>query len=88
MKFNKYVCEFLGTMFYLYVILVSGKPLAIATALLVTILFIGPISGGHLNPATTIMMANAGKIPMSDILPYVLAQVSGGLTALELHRKL
>ena len=85
---NKLVSEFLGTMFFLYVILVSGKPLAIATALLVAILFIGPVSGGHLNPATTIMMANAGKIPMSDILPYVLAQVSGGLAALELHRKL
>lgn len=88
MKFNKYVCEFLGTMFLLYVMMASGKPLAIAAALLVTTLFVGPISGGHLNPAVTVMMANAGKLQMNDVLPYILAQVAGGLAALELHKKL
>jgi len=66
----------------------SGKPLAIAAALLVTMLFVGPISGGHLNPAVTVMMANAGKLQMNDVLPYILAQVAGGLAALELHKKL
>ena len=88
MKFNKYVCEFLGTMFFLYVMIASGKPLAIAAALLVAILFVGPVSGAHLNPAVTVMMANAGKLQMNDVLPYILAQIAGGLAALELHRKL
>ena len=88
MKFNKYVCEFLGTMFLLYVLIATGKPLAVAAALLVTMLFVGPISGSHLNPAVTIMMASAGKLPMSDVLPYMLAQIAGGLSDLELYKKL
>ena len=88
MKVNKYVCEFLGTMFYLYVMMASGKPLAVAAALLVVLMMVGPISGAHVNPAVTIMMANAGKLQMNDVLPYILAQVAGGLAALELYRKM
>ena len=87
MKFNKYVCEFLGTMFLLYVIIASGKPLAIAAAVLVSMLIVGPISGGHLNPAVTVMMAAAKKLSMSDVLPYVLAQVAGGLAAFEIYKR-
>ena len=88
MKFNKYVSEFLGTMFLLYVMIASGKPLAIAAAFLVAVLLVGPVSGAHLNPAVTVMMANAGKLSMNDVLPYILAQLAGGLAALELHKKL
>ena len=88
MKVNKYVCEFLGTMFYLYVMMASGKPLAVAAAILVVMMMVGPISGAHVNPAVTIMMANAGKLQMNDVLPYILAQVAGGLAALELYRKM
>ena len=88
MKLNKYVCEFLGTLFFIYVVLASGKPLAIAAALLVSMLLVGGISNGHFNPAISIVMANAGKIPLSDVLPYILAQVAGGLAALEIYKKL
>ena len=88
MKVNKYVCEFLGTMFFLYVMVASGKPLAVAAALLVVTIMLGPISGGHFNPAATIMLANAGKLQMNDVLPYILAQVAGGLAALELYKKM
>jgi glycerol uptake facilitator-like aquaporin len=34
------------------------------------------------------MMAAAGKIPMSDVIPYILAQIAGGLVALELHKRI
>ena len=47
----------------------------------------GPISGGSFNPAVTIMMVAAGKFPRSDLVPYILAEVAGGLTALELYRR-
>jgi glycerol uptake facilitator-like aquaporin len=30
------------------------------------------------------MMVAAGKLPADDLLPYIVAQVSGGLVALEL----
>tara|TARA_B100001063_G_C16309404_1_gene332196 strand:+ start:250 stop:516 length:267 start_codon:yes stop_codon:yes gene_type:complete len=84
---NKYVVEFLGTLFFLYVILATGKPLAIGVALIVAIIVGGKISGGNFNPAVSVMMAAAGKLPMHDLLPYVVAQIAGGLAALELYRR-
>lgn len=84
---NKYVVEFLGTLFFLYVILAVGQPLAIGLALMVAIMVGGKISGGNFNPAVSVMMAAAGKLPVHDLLPYVVAQVAGGLAALELYRR-
>ena len=84
---NKYIVEFLGTLFFLYVILASGNPLAIGLALCVAIMVGGKISGGNFNPAVSVMMAAAGKLSMKDLLPYIVAQVAGGLAALELHKR-
>ena len=85
---NKFVVEFLGTMFFLYVILASGNPLAIGLALAVAIMVGGTISGGNFNPAVSVMMTAAGKLNKADLLPYIVAQVAGGLAALELHKKM
>tara|TARA_B100001093_G_C26699073_1_gene958206 strand:- start:762 stop:1022 length:261 start_codon:yes stop_codon:yes gene_type:complete len=84
---NKYLCEFLGTLFFIYVILASGNPLAIAAAFLLTIMVIGPISGGHINPAVTITMVQAGKLSQNEMLPYIASQVAGGLAALQLFKR-
>ena len=85
---NKYLVEFLGTVFFLYVIIATGNAIAIGAALAVAIMLGGNISGGHFNSAVTVMMAAAGKIPMSDAIPYILAQVAGGLVALELYKRI
>ena len=82
-----YLVEFLGTAFFVYVILATGNPLAIGAALALTMLLTLNISGGHINPAVTIVMASAGKLPTVDIIPYCLAQIFGGLTALELYKR-
>lgn len=82
-----YLAEFLGTTFFIYVILATGNPLAIGAALALSILMTANLSGGHLNPAVTIVMASLGKIGTNDIIPYVLAQVFGGLVALELFKR-
>jgi glycerol uptake facilitator-like aquaporin len=84
---NKILVEFLGTLFFLYVIIATGNALAIGAALAIVIMIAGPISGGNFNPAVTIMMAVAGKEPMNDVIPYILAQVAGGLAAFELHKR-
>jgi aquaporin Z len=84
---NAYVVEFLGTLFFLYVILATSNALAIGAALAIAILLGSAISGGMFNPAVTIMMAAAGKLPQNEVLPYVLSQVAGGLVALELYKR-
>jgi glycerol uptake facilitator-like aquaporin len=83
----KYLVEFLGSVFFIYVILATGNALAIGAALAVTILLIGKISGGHLNPAVSIAMNASGKLPTKDLIPYILAQSLGGLVALELFKR-
>ena len=84
---NKYIVEFLGTLFFLYVILATGNALAIGAALALAILVGGNISGGNFTPAVSVMRVAAGKLPKNDLLPYVLAQVAGGLAALELYKR-
>ena len=34
-----------------------------------------------------IMMTAAGKLPKKDLVPYIVAQVAGGLAALELYKR-
>jgi aquaporin Z len=83
----KYFIEFLGTTFFVYIILATGNPLAIGAALALTILLTSAISGGYANPAVAIVMASAGKFPTADLVPYILAQVFGGLVALEIYKR-
>jgi glycerol uptake facilitator-like aquaporin len=82
-----YLAEFTGTLFFIYVILATGNPIAIGAALALAILLTANLSGGHINPAVTIVMASLGKISTNDIIPYILAQVFGGLVALEIYKK-
>lgn len=84
---NNYLVEFLGTLFFLYVILATGNALAIGSALALAVLVGGPISGGMFNPAVSIMMVAAGKLPKNELIPYILAQIAGGLAALELYKR-
>jgi glycerol uptake facilitator-like aquaporin len=82
-----YLVEFIGAAFFIYVILATGNPIAIGAALALIILLTGPISGGHINPAVTIVMASAGQLPVSEIVPYSVAQIMGGLVALEIYKR-
>jgi hypothetical protein len=82
-----YLVEFIGAAFFIYVILATGNPLAIGAALALAILLTSNISGGHINPAVSIAMASAGKLPTTDLIPYCLAQILGGLVALEIYKR-
>jgi len=85
---NPFLAEFLGTTFFLYVIIATGAAIPAGAALAAMILVFGPYSGGYFNPAVSLMMAAAGKLPAANLLPYVLAECAGGLVALELHRRI
>ena len=84
---KKLLAEFLGTMFFLYVILATGDAVAIGLALMAAIFILGKTSGGHFNPAVSVMLAAAGKMSMKDLAPYIVAQIAGGLAALELYKR-
>jgi aquaporin Z len=42
---------------------------------------VGPISGGHFNPAVTCGLVAAGRCPAGKAIPYIIAQVIGGAAA-------
>jgi aquaporin Z len=42
---------------------------------------VGHISGGHFNPAVTIGLFAGGRTPAGELLPYILAQLAGAITA-------
>ena len=93
---NKYGAEFIGT-FWLVLggcgsaVLAATFPdtgigfLGVALAFGLTVLTmafaIGHISGAHLNPAVSVGLWVAGRFPAKDLLPYIVAQVLGGIVA-------
>jgi aquaporin Z len=81
---NKYLVEFLGTLFLMFIILITGNYLAIGAALAVAVLLGGAISGGAFNPAVSIALMYNGKLSRSDLIPYIVAQIAGALVAVEL----
>lgn len=92
--FAKLAAEFLGT-FWLVLggcgsaVLATAFPelgiglLGVSLAFGLTVLTgayaLGPISGGHFNPAVSVGLWAGGRFPVSQILPYVIAQVIGGM---------
>jgi len=91
---KKLTAEFIGT-FWLVLggcgsaVLAAGFPevgiglLGVALAFGLTVLTmafaIGHISGCHLNPAVSVGLFVGGRFPASDLLPYIITQVAGGL---------
>uniref|UniRef100_A0A6C0EQ28 Major intrinsic protein n=1 Tax=viral metagenome TaxID=1070528 RepID=A0A6C0EQ28_9ZZZZ len=84
---NKYLVEFLGTMFLMFVILSTGNWLAIGLALAVGVLLGGSISGGSFNPAVTISLYAAGKLAKPDVIPYIIVEILGALAAVYAYKK-
>ncbi len=89
---KKYAAEFIGT--FALVSSVCGAALFSApSAGLMTVAFaigaivlamayaVGPISGGHFNPAVTCGLVAAGRCPAADAIPYIIAQLLGGVAA-------
>lgn len=56
-----------------------GVALAFGLTVLTMAFAIGHISGCHLNPAVTCGLAAGGRFPVKELIPYVIAQVLGGL---------
>ena len=83
---NKYLVEFLGTLIASFVIFATGNYLAIGATFAILIFLGGPISGGIFNPAVAVAMSFAGKLSTNDLMPYIVAQIAGGLGGYELFK--
>src|SRR5215468_788774 len=93
---SKLTCEFLGTFwlvlggcgsavlvgaFPAYGIGFAGVSLAFGLTVLTGAYALGPISGGHFNPAVTIGLWAGGRFPARSVVPYVFVQVAGAIAA-------
>lgn len=58
-----------------------GVALAFGLTVLTIVYSLGHISGAHLNPAVSIGLWMGGRFSAKDLLPYIVAQVFGGLVA-------
>jgi aquaporin Z len=88
---NKLLVEFLGSFFFISIILhsIEDKSIGstgIAIALLATIYFGGTISGAHYNPAVTVAMMVENKVTVALGILFIISQVSGALAAVKFNQ--
>ena len=58
-----------------------GVAFAFGLTLLTMVYTIGHISGCHINPAVSVGLWAGGRFPAKELIPYVVAQVFGGIVA-------
>jgi aquaporin Z len=56
-----------------------GVSLAFGLTVLTGAYALGPVSGGHFNPAVSVGLWVGGRFPGARVLPYIVAQVLGGI---------
>lgn len=92
---KKYIAEIIGTFALLFAgtgaIIVNdvsggaishvGIALTFGLVVMAMIYALGEVSGAHLNPAVTIGFYLARRLPLREVLPYILSQCIGGLLA-------
>jgi len=59
----------------------AGVALAFGLTVVTLASAVGHISGGHFNPAVTVGLVAGGRLPAKDAVPYIIAQVVGGIAA-------
>ncbi|WP_313589275.1 aquaporin Z, partial [Pantoea septica] len=59
----------------------AGVALAFGLTVLTMAYAVGHISGGHFNPAVTLGLWAGGRFSAKSVVPYIIAQVIGGIAA-------
>ena len=92
--FAKLLAEFVGTLWLVLggcgsAVLAAAFPnvgiglLGVSLAFGLTVLTgayaLGPVSGGHFNPAVSVGLWAGGRFPAGHLLPYIVAQILGGI---------
>jgi aquaporin Z len=95
MSLGKYLSEYLGTFALVFagtgaiiindisggVITHVGIGLVFGLIIMTMIYALGEISGAHFNPAVSFGFWLAKKLPSKELLPYMISQILGALTA-------
>ena len=93
---NKLIAEFFGTAWLVFGgcgsavfaaafpqlgIGFTGVSLAFGLTVLTMAYAVGPVSGGHFNPAVSIGLAFGGRFTWGEVIPYIIAQLAGAIAA-------
>jgi aquaporin Z len=92
----KYIAEFIGTFFFVSIILnslkkntgMSSVPISIGIGLIAAIILVGPVSGAHLNPVVSLVTYLNNTMTPNDLAFYVIAQCAGAIAAKQYFDKL
>ena len=71
---NKYIIEFIGTFFLVFLIGLTSNPIAIGLGLAVLVYMGAHISGAHYNPAVSLAMLINKKLSLKELGFYVFYQ--------------
>lgn len=84
----KYLAEFFGTLFLVYIIFFTGNWIAIGAGLAIPVLLLGKISGGAFNPAVAISLYADNKLTSNETIIYIIVEILGGLAGFCLYKKI
>lgn len=73
--------ELVGTFFLTLAAFIGGSPFAVALTLTAFVYAIGNVSGCNINPAVTLGLVSAGRLPILVGIFYIIAQIGGALLA-------
>jgi aquaporin Z len=59
----------------------AGVAFAFGLTVLTMAYALGPVSGGHFNPAVSAGLVAGGRFPIGELVPYIIAQVIGAIVA-------
>jgi len=82
-----YGLEFIGTLLFMYMILITNQIWIVALTLIVASYFMDKKRFQYFNPAYTIMNYARKAISFNDAIVYIISQVCGALVALFLYKQ-
>ena len=84
--YQKFITEFIGTLLLVFILLITKSPIAVGATFTLLLLLSRGSSKGYFNQAITIVLSSLGMISKTDVLPYCLSQIFGGMVGVQLFK--